>query len=253
MGRPKSDHSVYLQELFIFRQNEIFSNGQIVPPSHKVWTLLKNDLTRKSYTITEKAIYSAALRWHNSTKNVVLPQAEPVNEFEISVNSTSSNSLNSSDDASKNSQVLKCTIKLEHSVWKTIEPTEATYLRKDTLKGVRKYAVLQPGVWSNVIADAIAKQLLTPCTWAFKTNKCYTDRITFSAKCTTCSSNLFGSIDQFASEKQQVKINIEIHGMNTRRHEIRSKNVKIVGRRADEIATSGTNEFKSLKSSISDN
>ncbi|KAJ6648109.1 hypothetical protein Bhyg_03334, partial [Pseudolycoriella hygida] len=72
----------------------------------------------------EKCVYTAALRWWQAKKDggeTSLPNETPNIEMSLMASETS---LNSSTEAKKISQVIKCVIKLEHNVWKTIEPVE---------------------------------------------------------------------------------------------------------------------------------
>lgn len=199
----------------------------------------------------EKAIYSAALRWWKDKNVDEVEQASRLeNEFEITAAVETSH--DSSIDEKSNSQVVKCTLKLEYLVWKTIEPVEMTYRRKDTKIGVRTYSVLQPGVWSNVIVDSIATKKDIPCSWVFKSNKCYDNKATIQAKCSNCSATLFGEINKFPKENETVTINVVIHGINQRRHKLTENwKVYIVGRKADEIAAEGEAESINFKTGMS--
>lgn len=237
MGRPVSETSLFLVNLFRLNVQRFIKETKVLPPKDGVWMWFRKKLKNSDFNMNEKAIYSAASRWwRQQNERDKTPPVEPVNDFEMTA--TSENSLNSSNEV--NPQVIKCSIKLEYKKWKTIEPVEVKYQRNDTLKGVRTYVVMQPGVWSNVVVDEISKKNDMPCGWSFKTNKCYSNKATFRAVCTTCSAILCGTIDRFPDENEPVKINIEVRGVNARRHEItKKKNVKIVGQKADDIAASG--------------
>lgn len=243
MGRPKSNQSKLLDELFRLYEERITNHMKILPPTDDVWSFIRKKLKQSlnDSKLSEKGIYSAAIRWYIN-KNGGETMHPKETEFEMSVLSSSEVSMNSSNEASRN--VIKCSIKLESKVWKTIEPVEMTYRRKDTVKGIRTYTVLQPGVWSNVLVDAIAKKKEIPCGWVFKKNKCFSDKVTIQAVCTTCSANLFGTINELPNDKEPTIVNIEIHGMNARRHKItENRNVKVVGRKADDIAAAGKQKF----------
>lgn len=178
--------------------------------------------------LSEKAIYSAGLRWWKEKKEPLNDtESKFGNDIEVSVNTSN---LNTSEETEDDLQTKKFKIQLPHKTWKTIEPVELNYVRKDTVRGVRKYVVLKPGVWTNVIVDAIAKRKDIPCAWVFKNNKCYFDSIKFQATCVTCSANLLGNMHEIPMDNEPATINIEILGLNSRRHEIiKNKSVKIVG------------------------
>lgn len=238
MGRPEAERSTVLFAFFDSNQDSFVSGSKVLPPSNDVYGWFRKKLQRKGFEISEKGIYSAAVRWF-ARKSIVEPSPiKAETDFDMSTSTNDESTLNSSVERS--AEIIRFSIKLKHTVWKTIEPVEINYRRNHTVKGVRTYKVLQPGVWSNVIVDAIASKKDVPCAWVFKTNKCYADKVKFSAVCVTCSANLFGTVDHLPDGNEPVTVKIELHGVNERRHKMETnRNVKIVGKKAEDIAASG--------------
>lgn len=193
-GRPKSKSSDLLIEKFELFRDDIIQNEKVVPPSSEIW---KNFGLKD---ITNKAIYSAALRWFDKqcdSKDKEYLQCEPEISMEISLVSKDDSSLNSTEE--KEISAKKFSIVLSNDVWKTIEPCSTQYRRKidETHKsGVRTYYILQPGVWSNVIADKIADSRADIiCNFTFERSKVYQNGefyVDITAKCATCKAVLHG-------------------------------------------------------------
>lgn len=251
MGRPKNAESIQLEALFEVHSEQFVRDGKVVEPSDEIWSILQSILKNSTKPINKqkKVIYTAALRWY-SDKNVVTKNDNNINnddEKNVSVETSFDQSdltidtTSSSNDRTLNKNVKKIIIKISPKVWRTIEPKEASHKRKKEgshKTGVRKFFCLEPGIWTNIFANEIAKYDDIPCSWVFKRNKCYLSGKTFlvfDAKCNMCNAILVGTLKEMPEENEIVKIHIEIHGIDLQRHTKEAKKVKLTSRAAKEI------------------
>lgn len=162
----------------------------------------------------------------------------------VSIETSLEKSSNSTLDASNTSNDCgpkKITIQLSSNVWRTIEPIEISSKRKregSHKTGVRKYLSLQPGLWTNIFANEIAKHDDIPCRWVFKRNKCYLSGDTFlvfDARCNMCSATLVGSLKKKPEKDEAVKIPITISNINMERHKKEAKLVKLTCKSAHQL------------------
>lgn len=224
MGRPQSEKTGVIHILLDEKESSVIINNKIVPPSSAIWNTLLSLLDKKFRPSNAKAIYSAALKWFE-TKSKSTEKAEnsvqnlnivSVCESSVSSDSNISNSITDVGDSS----ILKFNIELSYKVWETVKPVKKIYGTKRGGK-TRIYYVLQPGVWSNVIVDAVTKKRgQISCSWTFKTNKCYMSGnggvyLSIRANCNTCGAELCGEMENEPIENNPVLINFEIRGFES--------------------------------------
>lgn len=242
MGRPQSVRTSVIYNLLNENEVNVIINNKIAPPSSSIWDTLFSQLDKKYRPSNAKAIYTAALKWFEAKNKITkIAEKSTQNVNNVSVcestvlndsNVTNNNSLTDSGD---NDSIIKFKIQLSYKVWETIEPVKKEYARKRG-GNPRTYYVLKPGVWSNVILDAVTKKRRKiPCSWSFETNKCYMSGngdvyLTIRAKCNTCGAELCGSMENEPMESNPVDIKFEIRGFDVIRLEnVDSKNVRISG------------------------
>lgn len=247
LGRPKAEATIELENLFETNIDLLTdSDGKLLPPLDEIWSILNNKCSVKK---TNKAVYTAALKWHRNKNNSKVNDndIDEENDADVSVetsfDTSSDANLDTSDDAKKSAKksVKKITIQLSSKVWRTIAPKEITYKRKregSHKTGVRKYLSLEPGLWSNIFANEIAKHDEIPCNWIFKRNKCYLSGnkfFDFEAKCNTCSAVLVGSLKKKPEEDESVNIHIQVYDIGLESHTKETKKVKLTSKAAAKI------------------
>lgn len=247
VGRTKSEETIQIEKLFGFHLNQIVEDGKVLEPSNEIWSFLRNTLANLENPIkkTEKVIYTAALKWFNSSNKAT--KDESGNENYDSVKNisieTSLDASSSSIDRSPKKGFKKITIRLSPKVWHSIEPEEMSYKRKregSHKTGVRRFVQLKPGLWTNIFANEIAKHDEIPCTWTFRRNKCYlsgSSFLVFEAKCKMCKAILAGSMNEPPEKGEIAKIDIEMHGIDLKRHTKEAKRVKLTSTMVKKICS----------------
>lgn len=239
VGRPKDKETHELENLLKIHSDQFVSDGRILPPKNAIWTVLRDKCSVKK---TEKAIYTAALKWYRNTsegnKNKNDIDENNVNNvsIETTLNDSSDKTLdtsNTSNDCNPKKDSKKITIQISQKVWRTIAPKEMSYTRKPEgshKTGVRKYISLEPGLWTNIFANEISKHDDIPCSWVFKRNKCYLSGdkfLEFGGKCNTCSAILVGLLKKKPEEDEAIHIHIQIYNIILERHTMKAKKVKL--------------------------
>lgn len=99
------------------------------------------------------------LKWYSQTR--LAPTETSVNDLNVvSVMETSTDSNKTNDSSTTDKQrkySLRFKVELSYKVWKTISSVNKNYRRK-RVGNIRTYVVLKPGVWTNVILDAVTKK-----------------------------------------------------------------------------------------------
>lgn len=72
-GRPEEKETKDLEELFPEYEEQIVQNGRVVPPKSEIWSRIR---TKHSIEKTNKAIYTAALRWLPKTQKPAESESE---------------------------------------------------------------------------------------------------------------------------------------------------------------------------------
>ncbi len=218
-GRPKSEKSDILEQLFESQQDQIILNDKVVPPKTEIWSGFMQ------YG-NPKAIYTAALRWWKERSHVnqetILDDTK--GSMEISLESKNDSSLNSSGENIPSTK--KFSVVLSNEVWKTIEPCQTVYRRKldGTHKsGIRSYYTMKAGVWTNVLSDHIADcRANIICNWSFGRAKVYLSGevyVDITAKCATCKAVLHGVVkSKPKNDIDPIRFNFSVQNFDEKRH-----------------------------------
>lgn len=205
-----------------------------------------NDVRIKK-KMTIGALYTDALKWYNDTSNV--ENSPPAKATENKLKDISLE-LSEPEDASTDSETdfhetesvdLHFSFALAFEVWQTMEPVPKQYDRHDSTHTtkLRTYHVLEPGLWTNILAEKIAehrKKII--CTRSFKRAKVYMNGekyVTISAICTTCRASLVGYVADKPKEGEKVKFSFNVVNFNEEAHRAGRKNVRISGKRAKDL------------------
>lgn len=231
-GRPRKIEKATLLAIFETNQAEIICNGSVIPPSAPFWHILCSEQLR---VMKSKAVYTEALRWwrEKNLPEIDEHESETGISMETSVDMTSSQSTS---DKKKSIIDIQFSIRIPIDKWTTIQPVPLEYKRKlakNRNLSIRTYLCLPPGIWTNVIADEIAKHPKNiVCTVAFKRAKVYSSGnayITMAASCTTCIAFLTGIVkEEPLAKTSSVKIQFVLRNFNEAKHR-KSKNVKNYG------------------------
>lgn len=236
-GRPKSVDTDVLHDLFESYSGSIISENKVLPATNGIWKFIQN---HHNVEKTTKAIYTAALKWWKQFQNLDVSSNHnssiEQNRNEISIETSTGNSSDEHSFLSngpKQDKAKVTRIKISPKVWKTIQPNESIYKRKNEpshTTGVRKYTVMKPGLWTDVISNEIAKHPDIPCSWIFKRNKCYLSGkkyVELQGKCSVCAAVLVGVIDKKPDENESVDLLLKMYGIKSQLHTIKKKNVRI--------------------------
>lgn len=186
--------------------------------------------------INESSVENEAKSNINESSVVDLNVASVGETTIVSNDSCMTNNESLSDNAEQDSMV-KFKIELPYKVWETIIPVTKNYARGNNM---RKYHVLKPGVWSNVILDAVTKKRRQiPCSWSFERNKCYLSGdvyLIIRGHCNMCGAILCGALENEPLENEPVFIEFEIRAFDATRHEnVFTKNVRVGGEYAKSL------------------
>lgn len=248
VGRPKNKETDELENLFKIHLSQFFSDGKLPTPKNEIWSVLRDKFSVKK---TNKSIYTAASRWFQNLSED--KENENINDDENVKNVSIETSLDQSMDGDANTtntsveqspkanNSKKISIQISQKVWRKIAPKAISYERKregSHKAGVRKYVSLEPGLWTNIFANEIAKHGTIPCSWVFKRNKCYLSGnkyLEFEGKCNMCSAILVGSLQKKPEEDEPVKIHIQIYNINFESHKTEAKKVKLTSKAAQKM------------------
>lgn len=251
-GPKTTDDLSELHKIFEQRTNEVIcDSGQVRTPSDQIWCTLKR---QHKISKSAKALYTDCWKWNQNRrqypKDSSLEISDKSDIFEEELNSSLNElSLNESDyenDAKRADEPkIAFSITLSSDIWKTIEPMPKKYDRAaDQMhkKGKRVFLVLQPGMWTSLLADKIAEHPKTIiCDWAFKRAKVTTNGthyISIIAKCVTCDSTLIGFLQDKPKENESLVFKFAVKGFDDAKHKNAEKKVKVTGSQARSLATS---------------
>lgn len=238
-------HSVFDK----YKEIIVKENGVIgAKEGKKIWETLQNskEINKK---MTVGALYTEAYKWfHEMKKSINDSNDDQVdelnddfNDISLEISSNGSNENSSSEDDTTD---IKFSVTLSYEVWDTIKPVEKTCFRNDRSHKIqsRTYYVLQPGVWTNVLIERIAKHRQNIiCTLSFKRSKVFTNGnhyLHLTGMCTTCGALLSGFVTSQPKKEEDVKFYFKLKGFDDQKHIAGNKSVRIGGSRAKELFTS---------------
>lgn len=140
-GRPKSETTLELEDLFKLHVNEFVRNEKVLPPSDEIWCILRDEhKTQKK----PKTIYTAALKWYQSIRAVPEKQndsgeiIEKNTSFETSMETSDAtlNESTTSNDRSLKKVGKKIRIQISPKAWRTIAPQPNVSKRKQAYESI---------------------------------------------------------------------------------------------------------------------
>ncbi|CAL1677483.1 unnamed protein product [Lasius platythorax] len=168
------------------------NDGKIFPPSHDVYQIISETLMNNGSHITPKHIYTIFKNDRSGMYSAVLKAfgIDKIAIYDNSNDSTFNMTDNTSDNIFETSKNLKLLISEEK--WAQIKPTRQTCGRNK-----RRYMALQPGKWTNIIANKIWEQTKLACAFMFKRAKVNINSdakyyARFKGTCNECGAHLVG-------------------------------------------------------------
>jgi len=165
------------------KKDEIFSDRKLVPVSNNIWTVISNKLQNK---ISPNSIYISLYHDRNNWKT------ELKKILGLSNTSSSENGSVDDDESSSSSESVYCSsqelfeFELTYDKYRSILPRPVDYKNKGK---TRKYNILKPHAWTDVINDEFLLVYKLPCSFVYKRAKvCFeasqsSKFITFEGKC----------------------------------------------------------------------
>lgn len=251
-GRKRAVPKEIVHQIFEENVSSFVKENKVVAEKEgiEIWKQIQSD-ERINNGMTTKAIYTEALKWFKSKKrdassSKVEDIADKFKEISFEASESSEFSDGCSDDEffKKRSNEIVFTVNLSYEVWETIKPVPKDCTRNDKSHKThsRKYYVLQPGVWTNVLIERISKHpKKIICTWSFKRSKVHMNSdkfITISGKCSTCAATLIGYVEKKPKESENVQFCFKMFGFDEKKHAESRRNVRIGGSKAKELFTS---------------
>lgn len=188
-------------------------NGKLIPCTSEIWTNICNDLDNK---ISPKSLYiSVYQNRHSWLSRLNYNSNSPVINYSTSINNESDpESTKSEKSFSSNTEKdMKCfSFEISYRKFIKMNPTEVIYGNK---KYKKKYIVLKPGVWTNIINDEFLKNYKMPCNYVYRRCRIANDFsrskhfLTFKAKCKDCGVVLHGWADRKPEEGFPLQLNIQ--------------------------------------------
>lgn len=247
-GRKRAVPKDVIFNIFKVHQKEIIDDrGRVAVPSSEIWLKIYKDKAING-KMSAKSVYTSALEWWQKIQNELADDYETSSSnksIDVSYELTPSNSnLNSQSESSgvspegnESANNIKFSITLSSAMWETIKPVMQEYKRsnkndKSHKIKTRPYYVLEPGLWTHVLAERIGKHRKNIiCSLSFKRAKVYLNGkyyITVNGHCTTCNAQLIGSVSKEPKdEDENVKFRFNLTDFNAKRHtKSKTKNVR---------------------------
>ena len=181
IGRRPVDAPEKVMRLAREHARTIFEGDTQKTPKHDVYSRIK---IQGNLKMSEKAIYTFAMRHKNSVSGLQHPAVDLRSSFpdghetEAGSDSSFSDNNNADSEAEKDVEYLAgdasapChfSVHITKENWNLMKPSMKTYNRSDQsrMDRSREYAVLEKGVWTDIVAQAVWLKRKYPCTWSFK-------------------------------------------------------------------------------------
>jgi len=200
------------------KQNSLFNeSGKIMPPTAKVWNEISSNL---NHHVHPKYLYTIVLenRKNCLTEFNIISKDNTNSIFDQK--SIKSNTSSSSEDTFPPDS-LQFNITLTRNEWDEIYPIGVLYHCWDPLRPERKhrnYKILNPGIWTQKIAEHFYEQTSLGCAIVFKRVKIFNDKnnaenfLTLTGQCKDCESVLNGFITSEPSAKSRIIIKCKYYG-----------------------------------------
>ncbi|KAL5233861.1 hypothetical protein ACI65C_001271 [Semiaphis heraclei] len=252
--KPAVDPNV-LFNILKEKKDEIFSDGKLVPVSNNIWTDISNKLQNK---ISPNSIYISIYHDRNNWKTELKKILGLLNT------SSSENGSVDDDESSSSSESVYCSsrelfeFELAYDKYRSILPTPVDYKNKGK---TRKYNILKPHAWSDVINDEFLLIYKLPCSFVYKRAKvCFeasqsSKFITFEGKCKeeSCGAILSGWSKEKPKEGEPLKISILTKNtigqetQHTRKRPLKGEKRQVIGKQlANDLASVVSTSFGHL-------
>lgn len=199
-GRP-TDFTQDKKDEIYDRYKDTFKTG-IPGKASSFWTGVKNEFGLPA-SVTPNSIYVAMSKKHKIqfptdpiSSDVGAEQLNESSSFQEIEESIADSSEVSTEVKDNTNSRKKFQISISMLVWNRIRPETVMYHDPKHKNKHRKYRVLQPGSWTCILAQQIARQHKNiTCKWAFERCKVYDDGehyVVISGHCVTCKAKLDG-------------------------------------------------------------
>ena len=104
---------------------------------------------------------------------------------------------------------------LSSDEWSTMSATLSEYSSHDRISGKKRYTILKPYEWTTIITEHFYKLTKLSCCISYKQCKCYpagTMFAKFKGMCTTCGSEIVGTIVDTPKENHRVLVHCSYSG-----------------------------------------
>lgn len=192
-----------------YKDNLVNKDNKVVSKLSKVWTDISREL---NCNISENGLYTLVVKSHFQLKDKILNINSTTNtsKQDNSCNIDLSTSPNVSESTLEESnydanRIIKITFEkkeLENLI------IMKQYVRTEKYRPqirFRKYEILQPGVWQQLITEKLWNIHKIECAYHFKRNKVYNNTSTINGKC-NCGSVINGVINNLNFEKDNIMI-----------------------------------------------
>lgn len=157
-----------------FKDDILDTDGKISPPSNGIWKKISEAF---NHVLSVKYCYTLIkLNRHNLWKSLDL-QCQGEND-KISSDSNSDSKSDVSDTSECESFIqtddeIRCKLHLNSEEWTRIEPVSKKYKSSERYKKFKKYTVLKPNVWPEMIHTKFWKICQLKCNIIFKRARIY--------------------------------------------------------------------------------
>lgn len=226
------------------RKDKLFADRKLVPVTSKIWSDISNELRNK---ISPNSIY--ILLYHNRNEwQSKLKKLIGLSDSSCSENVSYDEDENSSSESISTPGRELFQFELAYDKYRSILPLIVNYKNKGRS---RKYNVLKPHAWTDVINDEFLLKHKLPCNFIYKRAKvCFewsqnSNFITFEGKCKekTCGAVLSGWSNEKPKEEESLKIliltinTIGKEAQHTSKRPLKGEKRRIVGKQlANDLA-----------------
>lgn len=205
-GRPRlHDEELIVSAILKYKENLINTdNKTIVSKNSKIWMTISHQLNN---VISTNALYTLTVKNRFGLKDQILGKTYINQISELNVSSDFSSSkisaaspLNESDDTNYSIKMIFGKSELENLIITkqyTRSEKSRPYIR------FRKYEILQPGMWQQLVTEKLWSSYKIKCGYNFKRNKVYNNIITIEGKC-NCGSVINGVINNVNLETDNI-------------------------------------------------
>ena len=225
-GRPGKYRKEEILDILTSVKDDIICNGKVLPSSNSIWSNLRESLP----LLTEKAIYTFALKNKETFISTIIDDEENDNEQECEdFHETPDLTTANDDDISDymGSDLPKYTdgqFDFTQEEWDKVKPIEKCYKRSDTTRPFvksRQVFVLPKGKWCSLINEKIWESTRLQCTWIFKRARVSLQGQTYISiigTCKQCSAHIMMQMDDEPQGTCGLSMNFQIYKYTAHLH-----------------------------------